>query len=100
MIIRVFRARVQSGMQDEYERLCREVAIPLMQAQPGLVALHVGKPTERAPDEFVMVSVWTDIQAIQAFVGEKWLEPKVLPEEAHLLQESFVQHYESLEDGQ
>lgn len=58
MIVRVFRARVQPGMQAEFERLVNEVLIPLVEAHNGLIMRYAGKPVGGNPDEFVMVSVW------------------------------------------
>ena len=59
MILRVFRARLKPGARQAFEKLCYDVSIPLLRAQPGLVALHVGRPLPEYPDEFVLVTVWT-----------------------------------------
>ena len=96
MIIRVFRACVQPGANAAYERLIHEAAVPLMKQQQGLLALHVGRGYPVSPDEYVMVSVWNDMAAIQAFTGEHWQQAVVLPGEAHLVKETSVQHFEAL----
>ena len=64
MILRVFRARLKPGARQAFEQLCYDVSIPLMRAQPGLVTLHVGKPLPDHPDEFVLVSVWKDLDGL------------------------------------
>jgi DNA-binding response OmpR family regulator/heme-degrading monooxygenase HmoA len=94
MIIRVFRGRVQPGKQDEYERLLVHSAIPEFRSQAGLIALHIGTPTERTPDEFLVTTVWKDLAALQAFAGDRWYEAKVGPDEEKLLKQVFVHHYE------
>ena len=38
MIIRVFRARVQPGMANAFERMVRELSILLVEDQKGLLA--------------------------------------------------------------
>ncbi len=97
VIIRVFRSRVKPGMHEEYERLLRDTAIPLMLAAPGLVKLHVGTPLDDPPQEFLLMSVWEDIGSLRAFFGRKWRESVVVPGEAHLVAEAIVDHYEVLE---
>jgi heme-degrading monooxygenase HmoA len=96
MIIRVFHVQVQPGMCHDFERFLREVAIPKLQAQAGLLQLHVGAPMEEAPDEFVVILIWKDLASLQAFTGPKWREAVILPEEAHLLKNTRLHHYQSL----
>lgn len=97
MIIRVFRSRVKPGLHEEYERLLRETAIPLMLAAPGLVKLHVGTPLDDPPREFLLMSIWQDIGSLRAFMGRRWRESVVVPGEAHLVDEAIVDHYEVLD---
>lgn len=94
MILRVFRARLKPGAREAFAKLCYDVSIPLMRAQPGLIALHVGKPLPDHPDEFVLVSVWKDLESLKQFSGDTWEHPLILPGEAALVQETTVQHYD------
>lgn len=71
MVVRVFQARVQSGVHEDYERLLRETGIPLMLRQAGLIALHVGRPIPQTPNESVMISSWTDWAMLKAFTGDE-----------------------------
>jgi heme-degrading monooxygenase HmoA len=98
MIIRVFRATVQPGMQAAYEKLLREEAVPEISEQSGLVALHVGIPIAQTPDEFVIVTVWKDLESLEAFWGKSWLQSIALPDEAQLVKASSVQGYTTLDD--
>lgn len=94
MILRVFRARLKPGAHQAFEKLCYDVSIPLLRAQPGLVTLHVGKSLPEHPDEFVLVSVWKDLESLKGFAGDTWDHPLILPGEAALVQETTVQHYD------
>jgi heme-degrading monooxygenase HmoA len=96
MIIRVFHVQVQPGMRGDFERFLRDVAIPRLQAQAGLLQLHVGAPMEETPDEFAVVLIWKDLASLQAFTGPQWREAVILPEEAHLLKSTRLHHYQSL----
>lgn len=94
MIIRVFRGRVHPGMQKEYERELREVAVPNFYANPGLVDLHLGLPSVDAPEEFLVVTAWEDLDSLRSFAGENWRSALLHPGEAEMLRRSFVQHFE------
>jgi transposase/quinol monooxygenase YgiN len=93
MIIRVFRAQLKPGARGTYERLCREFTAPLMRAQPGCLTTRTGEQSPSAPDIFVFLSVWTDLDSLRAFVGENWQACIILPGEADLLEEVNVEHY-------
>lgn len=97
MIVRIFRVVVQPGKRAEFERFFRETAIPLMQRQEGLLTLIPCLPRAETPDEFAMVMVWRDLAAMQAFVGEDWRSAHVHPDEAALVRERFIHHYELAE---
>ena len=94
MILRVFRARLKPGARQAFEKLCDDVSIPLMRAHAGLVTLHVGRPLPDYPEEFVLVSVWKDLESLKAFAGDNWENPLITPGEAPLIQETTVQHYD------
>ncbi len=93
MIMRIFRARVKPGRRGEFERLVQEKSIPIMRKQPGLITIQVGKPMDRRPDEFVLVSVWEDLASLQVWTGENWNDVVPLPGEADLIEEATIQHY-------
>jgi heme-degrading monooxygenase HmoA len=95
MIIRIFRARMQPGMNAEFERMVLELSIPLVEAQKGLIARYSGKPMGSNSDEFVMVSLWEDLAALKAFVGQNWEEAVIPEEERPVILETYVHHYES-----
>jgi hypothetical protein len=56
----------------------------------------VGKPSDVTPNEFLMVMVWQDLNALKGFAGETWQNPVIDPDEADLLSETFVHHFEGV----
>lgn len=93
MIVRVFRAKVKPGMREAFARLCHDMSIPYLRAEPGLLALHFGQPSEE-PDLFALVTVWRDLDGLKAFTGEQWEQVVILPGEADLVIETSVEHYD------
>jgi transposase/heme-degrading monooxygenase HmoA len=94
MIIRVFRARLKPGRRAAYERLCRDVSVPLMRAQTGFQTTYIAPPREAHAQDFVFVSVWRDLDSLRGFAGERWHEATILPGEAELLESVRVEHYD------
>jgi quinol monooxygenase YgiN len=94
MIIRVFRAIVHDDKIEEFEKFFLDKALAIVRAQPGLISVSVGKPMEQTPNEFMMTTTWEDIGALKGFAGEHWQSAVIDPEEADLLRETFVHHYE------
>jgi quinol monooxygenase YgiN len=97
MIVRVFRGQIRPGHHAEFERKFREISLPLVQAQPGLTSVVIGRPVPAAPDEFVMISTWTDVAALRAFAGADYTAA-VIPHgmEEHMVR-SWVHHYEVIQ---
>lgn len=93
MIIRVFRGVVQPGKQEEFSRILRQRAIPAFRRHPGMLGVRVGKPSEHSPEEFMVTTVWRDVEALRTFAGDRWFEAKILPDERPLLRRTFVHHY-------
>jgi heme-degrading monooxygenase HmoA len=96
MIIRVFRPTIHPGKEGEFEAFLREVAVPLVSQQAGLVAQHVGRPRDPSSTEYVFVTVWEDVGSIRAFAGERWQQAVITPDEEHLLKDTWIGHYEVL----
>lgn len=94
MLIRVFRARLKPGKRAAFEHLCRKVSMPLMREQPGMLAVSIPQPSPKRMDEFIIVSVWRDLESLKAFAGENWREATILPGEADLLEVARVEHYD------
>ena len=92
-ILRVFRAEAKAGMEEEFRAFFLDVALPLVRSHSGLVSARVGLPDERAPRSFLMVSVWSSVEALQEFAGSDWRNAVIDPREEHLLAAVQVHHY-------
>jgi DNA-binding response OmpR family regulator/heme-degrading monooxygenase HmoA len=94
LIIRVFRGQVHPGMHEEFERTLVDEGIPAFHKSPGMVAVHVGRPTEQSPDEFLVTTVWKDLDSLKEFAGDRWFEAVIGPAERKTLRRAYVHHYE------
>ena len=99
MIIRVFRARIHPGKEDEFERFVRETGVPMVEAQAGCSHVSWGRSRWSDQPEFVVVTHWDSIGALEAFAGPGWQQAVVEPEEEHMLAEVFCDHYETVDTG-
>jgi heme-degrading monooxygenase HmoA len=94
MIIRFFRAIVQEGQENAFRNFFLSTALPLVRSQEGLVSVRVGLPPASTPTEFSMMTVWRDLEVLKGFAGEDWKKAVIHPDEANLLRETYVHHYE------
>jgi transposase/quinol monooxygenase YgiN len=93
VIIRVFRAGLRPGKLAAFARVYEDYSRPMMRAASGCLAERAGPPAGRR-DEFVIVSVWRDLESLKAFAGEAWQEAIILPGEAVLLHTASVRHFD------
>lgn len=97
MIVRVFRVTVHEGKEAEFGDFFKNTALPLVQSQPGIVSVTAGLPRPETPNEFCMVMVWRDVEALKAFAGEDWRKPHIHPDEADTVRDRSLHHYELVE---
>jgi quinol monooxygenase YgiN len=97
VIIRVFRARIHPGKEDEFERFVRDTGVPMVAAQAGCSQVTWGRSRWSDQPEFVVVTHWDSVAALEAFTGPRWQEAVIEPDEEHLLAEVFCDHYETVE---
>ncbi len=93
MIIRVFRAKVIEGKQDEFRSFFTEIAIPLIKQQTGMIDVVVGLPLDDDLQEFMMTSYWSDIESLKNFAGEDWKQAVVDDREKYLIEEVSIDHF-------
>ncbi|WP_238365265.1 antibiotic biosynthesis monooxygenase family protein [Mesobacterium pallidum] len=96
MIIRIFRVITEPGQRDRFEDFFRNTAVPLMKGTDGIEDITFGLPRPETPDEFSIVMVWRDLDALRAFVGEDWQVAHVHPDEVGIVKERHLHHYELL----
>jgi quinol monooxygenase YgiN len=97
VIVRVFRARIRPGKEDEFERFVIETGVPMTRAQEGCSHTTFGKSRWSEQPEFVVVTHWDSVDALKAFAGPNWQQAVIEPEEEHMLAEVFCDHYETIE---
>lgn len=71
------------------------VSVPFVEAEPGFVSVTVGRPTQWAPEEYVMLSVWRSEADIAAFAGENWNSAVIPQGMEKYVSECWVHHYEN-----
>lgn len=96
MIMRVFQVTTQPGMAAEFEAFLRGTAIPLMKGTEGIEEVLFGAAREENPDEFCIVMVWRDLAALKAFVGGDYTAAHVMPEEAAMVADRRIRHYDRI----
>lgn len=52
-----------------------------------------GEPFAKSVAEFVMVTLWPDLESLQSFAGDDWATPVVTEDEAPLVEAKFADHY-------
>jgi heme-degrading monooxygenase HmoA len=96
VIIRVFTARIQPGQEAGFERFVRETGVPMVEAHAGCSHVAWGRNRWSDQPEFVVVSHWDSVDALEAFAGPRWREAVVQPDEEHMLAEVSCDHYETV----
>ena len=66
MIVRIFQVTTQPGKAEEFAEFFHGTAIPLMKKQKGLETLIPCAPHPETPEEFAMVMIWRDMDAMKA----------------------------------
>ncbi len=94
MILQVFRAKIRKGKEEEFKKKVREQSLPRLRSQDGMANAFPGAPFSETESEFVMVTLWRDLDALKIFLGENWEKPMVSPDEAPLVEEMSVRHYQ------
>ena len=97
MIVRVFRAKIREDKLDEFKKLVQEQSIPWLERSAGMLGYFAGEPLDTRSREFVMITLWRDIQSLISFVGDNWQTPVVTADEAPLVEDMVAHHYERFE---
>jgi hypothetical protein len=98
MVIRVFRARLKAGhTADELARMAEEATLPSLERERGLVARYAGTGLGETGEEFTVISVWKDLDALKKMTGDDWERPLWPdPRAKELIAEVFMHHYGSI----
>jgi heme-degrading monooxygenase HmoA len=97
VIVRIFRAAIREGRCSDFEQMVKEQSVPWLEKSDGMLGCFPGKPLAEGDREFVMISLWRDLDALRAFVGEEWDSPVVTEDELPLVDQMTVDHYFAIE---
>ncbi len=97
MIMRIFQVSTHPGKEAAFGDFFHNTAIPLMKRTPGLVSVTAGAPRAESPTEFCMVMIWKDLESLKAFAGEDYESAHIHPDEAELVRERRIAHYQPVE---
>lgn len=93
MIIRVFKVNVVEELRDEFEEKFRDVALGVVDHHEGMLSAEVGKSLNDGDTEYLMFSVWKDLNAVKKFGGASWKEA-IIPEHMLKYMANFeLKHY-------
>ena len=94
VIIRISRGRVRTGGEGEvFARL--RAASEGHERPDGLQALFIGRHLTTDGLELVAITVWSNVEALIAVMGEGWESPKWLAGIEDLVTHSTIEHLEA-----
>jgi heme-degrading monooxygenase HmoA len=93
MILRVVRELVRAEHAAAYEPVVRASVARNLVGKPGLLQHWLGRPVDGGR-EWVVASLWADVDAIRAFAGEDWRQIVLDDRQREMIEESWVHHYE------
>jgi heme-degrading monooxygenase HmoA len=95
MITRIYRVQIDPELRKEFEAKFQQVCHEVVDGSPGLISVSIGKPTRWAPDEYVMVSSWHNVESVQQFAGEDWEKPMIPEDMRRFTKACWLHQYES-----
>ncbi len=93
MIVRIFRAKIRKEQVSEFKRMVQEQSIPWLEKSDGMLGYFPGEPFDENAREFVMITLWRNLDALKSFAGTDWDNPVVTTDEAPLVEAMFAEHY-------
>jgi hypothetical protein len=95
VIVRISRARIKPNSEATAFQILRE-ASSAAGRPPGLEALFISRRMATTANELVAISVWSDLDAMMAVMTDDWQRPRFLPSLDPLLEDTSVDHYETI----
>ena len=97
MLLRIFRARLRPGREEQAIGVMRGVSEQLARA-PGLQSIHLARRLDDDVEAVEIVSVWRDADALAATLGPRWQHPYLPGNLAELVDGPTVDHMETIFD--
>ncbi|NIN67480.1 MAG: antibiotic biosynthesis monooxygenase [Anaerolineae bacterium] len=98
MIARLWRGQTSADKADAYEELLRSEILPGIHGIRGYRGAYLMRRDVEAGVEFVTLTLWESMDAVQEFAGKEY-ETAVVPPEARELLSSYDRtsaHYETI----
>ena len=98
MLLRIFRARLRPGHEEEALRLLRSSVEDVARTAEGLHAIHLARRLEGDVQLVEVVSIWRDADALAAAFGPAWQRPHLPGNLEELVDRPVVDHMETIFD--
>lgn len=95
-IARIWRGRTLAAKADEYEAYLFASGITQVRQTPGNLGVTVLRRADGKQTEFLVISIWESIEAVQRFAGKDYQKAVILDRDREYLieVEPTVRHYE------
>jgi heme-degrading monooxygenase HmoA len=99
-IARIWRGRTLASKAADYQAYLNASGIDGIRTAPGNLGVTVLRRTENGRTEFLVISIWESIKAVEKFAGKDYQKAVVLPRDREYLLEvePNVLHYEIIRD--
>lgn len=95
MITRIFTVQVHSQLKAEFEIKFASISVDTVNHAEGVLSVSIHRPCRYSPDEYAMVTTWTDEAALRAFAGDNWNRAVIPGGMERFIVRCSVQHFES-----
>ena len=101
MIARIWRGRADPAKAADYQRHFNSAVAPYLRGIPGHVGSYLLRRDVDGEVEFQAVTLWTSMEAVRQFAGDRPDRAVVEPEAQAALTwfDDFVAHFEVAYDG-
>lgn len=98
MIARTWRGSVRSRDADRYLDYLRKTGFAEYHSQPGHLGTLGLRRTDADTTEFLLVTLWTSMEAVRGFVGDDPARAVFYPEDEHFLvdRDLHARHFEAV----
>ena len=93
-IFRIFEVQASAGHADILKRKLSDTSVAVVSGKPGNLGHFFGETLSSSENDLVFISVWEDLESIQALFGDDW-EKSFLPEGyEELIESCCIKHIE------
>ena len=94
MILRIVRAAIIAGREEELSDAFRLVAHAALPEIPGLLRGTFGRNMHDGGERVILATLWSDWQSLRAAIGDDWDRPHFFAGLHDLIHDVSVEHYE------